>query len=430
MPVVQDHYDVIVIGAGASGLSAAIELVREGKKVMLLEARDRIGGRIHTVAGAIPGSILELGAEFIHGDLDRTLKLLSKAGVKKTPFEGNFWSYENGSFKEAGEPVENLGEVLQKLSTLSEDISVSAFIDRYLQGPEFANSRTSIQNYVSGYSAADPSIASSFALRADLGSAEQDQYRPEGGYGAVVAYLVKELEKESVPILLSHRVEHIEWKKGEGKVFANGLCWQGKKVLITIPLGLLQRESIRFEPALPQIREAASALGFGNVIKIILQFNKPFWHDPGYTSTNDLTNLGFLFTNEAIPTWWTGAATSGPILTGWLAGSFADRYTHYTNEELEELALLSLERIFCKGQRVLKQNVIASYVANWHRDPYSCGGYSFATVGDDIPRRQLQLGVEDTIFFAGEAIHSGPQIGTVEGALLSGAKCAETILCI
>jgi monoamine oxidase len=353
---------------------------------------------------------------------------LTKAGIGKTSFDGTYWKHENGSFAQAGEPVENSEAVLQKLSTLEGDLPVSEFIDRYLQGPQFASSRVSIANYVSGYSAADPARASSFAFRADLESVEQDQYRPKGGYGALMGSRVRQLEKESVPVLLSHPVEHIAWKKGEAKVFANGLCWSGKQVLVTIPLGLLQRETIRFDPALPQIHQAATRLGFGNVIKVVLHFKTAFWEDTARTGGTQLNNLCFLFTEQVFPTWWRGEPSGGPSLTGWLAGSFADPYLDHKDNELIQLAHHSLMRIFNMCEEDFQQNVLHSFVVNWHKDPYSLGAYSYAVPGDAAARDHIRQGVEETIFFAGEALYTGPLLGTVEAALASGAEMAQRML--
>src|ERR1700754_2857658 len=99
--------DILIIGAGATGLMAAYELSKAGKKVTVLEARDRTGGRIHTLNKSSFFKYAELGAEFVHGDLPVTLQLLKEAGIKVTPADGEMWHYRNGRFSQENQQMEH-----------------------------------------------------------------------------------------------------------------------------------------------------------------------------------------------------------------------------------------------------------------------------------------------------------------------------------
>jgi monoamine oxidase len=157
-------YDAIVIGAGASGLMAALELALAGRKVAVLEASDRAGGRIHTVTGSGGSAPIERGAEFIHGDLPLTLSLLRKAGVDVTKVDGSVWQSHGGRLEESEDFIEDPELIPRACAGLTEDIPVSEFLAERLSGEEYAVLRTSLLHYVQGYYAADPGRASAQAL--------------------------------------------------------------------------------------------------------------------------------------------------------------------------------------------------------------------------------------------------------------------------
>ena len=139
-------------------------------------------------------------------------------------------------------------------------------------------------------------------------------------------------------------------------------------------------------------------------------------------------DIGFLFTNEIIPTWWTQLPSSYPLLTGWAGGPPAWTLENKDDETILELALRSLANVFQKTVDELKQMLTASAVANWKNDPYSNGAYSYDTVGSMNARKLLNTPVGETIFFAGEALYQGPSFGTVEAALVSAKDVIEKIV--
>jgi monoamine oxidase len=192
---------------------------------------------------------------------------------------------------------------------------------------------------------------------------------------------------------------------------------------LALPLPLLSEIAL---PLAARERAATAAdIGFGNVVKILLRFRAKWWADHG---GRDLADLSFLISNAAIPTWWTQHPAEHPVLTGWFAGPKTDRAAHLTETQLVEMGLASLAEIFDLPVERLRRDLVASRAINWGNDPFARGAYSYAT-----PRTreaQAAMGNPDggAVFFSGEALYGGPDMGTVEAALASGRKTAQTIL--
>jgi monoamine oxidase len=202
-----------------------------------------------------------------------------------------------------------------------------------------------------------------------------------------------------------------------------------------VPLGVLQQPEIaagalQFEPALSEQAGAWQQMGFGDIIKILLQFEDKFWenHTTGKLQAGDLKNMDFLFSNESIPTWWTQAPKHTALLTGWLGGLPAGKIKHYTDEQLLEEALQSLSHIFNYSPGGIKDKLVAWHIANWSADHYTCGSYAYDTVPSHASRQLLNQGAQHTLYFAGDYLYEGPAMGTVEAALQSGKFTAEKIL--
>src|SRR6185437_3219265 len=185
-----EQYDVIVIGAGASGLMAARELTKAGQKVLVLEARDRIGGRIHTINNDF-SKPTEAGAEFVHGNLPVTLGLLKEGNIAYTTTEGENWQFKNNRLTNAESFMQGWEIVMERLKKLEQDTTVKEFLDTHFSGDEYSNIRKSLTGFVEGYDAADVSKASIFAFRDELiGDSEWEaQYRLVNGYGELLNFL-------------------------------------------------------------------------------------------------------------------------------------------------------------------------------------------------------------------------------------------------
>ncbi len=421
-------YDVTVVGAGATGLMAAWELVQTGKKVAVIEARDRIGGRIHTATNSNFSMPVELGAEFVHGNLELTQLLLKKANIDTVKSSGDIWQKKADQLQKQEDFIEDYDDLEKKFKDLKEDIPVGRFIKHHLQEEKYEELRFTLKNYVEGYYAADIDKASTIALCEELTTSDDEQYRVEGGYQKLIEFICKQAEQKGCLFYLSTPVQHISWKENYVEVTTNQQSFYSRKILITASLGVLQNEQITFYPAIKEKITAAQQLGFGPVIKLILQFDHAFWKDSALTSGKNLSKLSFLFSEEIVPTWWTQHPKEASMITGWLGGPHAQALKDLSEKEILEKGLESLHAIFNVDLPYLEKSIKGWHVANWTTDIYSFGGYAYEVVNGANFRKIMKQPLLNTLFFAGEAFCDGPQIGTVEAALVSGRETAHQII--
>lgn len=417
--------DVIVIGAGAAGLMAARTLAKAGKNVIILEARDRIGGRIWPLEDKEFGYQAQAGAEFVHGSALVTKALLKEAGLTYVASDGELWN------SRAGELTQEEGflpdqEILHKhIRGLKEDMPIEDYLNMHFRGEKYATLRNGIIKMVEGYDAAHPNKISTFSLREEwLGDAVWEQGRIREGYGALLKFFDLENDKSGVKTYLNSQVKSVE-NTGDGirVLCANGKSYESTKVVVTLSIPTIC--SITFTPALSKKIEAAAKIGFGHVIKILMKFKDRWWVD---ASGKDLSKMSFLVTNEIATTWWTQYPETDPVLTGWIAGPQAEKLKSATSEEIIEIAFTSLVNIFKIDKDVLKGGLVKSKVVNWPADPYTCGAYSYTAVDSKEAYEELATPVDDKIYFAGEALYNGKETATVEGALASGLEVANKIL--
>jgi monoamine oxidase len=423
IPLNSDH--IIIVGAGAAGLMAARELARAGKKVTILEARNRCGGRIDPLSVAEFGYEAEGGAEFVHGEAPVTRALLREAGLSLLPIQGRRWNVEDGALSREEALSLHAERLQQALAGLKADLTVADFLDRYFAGPEFDRMRRAIERMVEGYDAADPARASIFALRDEWMSAGTGkQVRVAEGYGAMIQFLAAECRTHRASIHLVSAVSAIDVSDGRATVrCVNGDAHVGDAVILAIPLALLQGIEL---PADVRKNVALSAdIGFGNVIKILLRFKTRWWISG---RTEDLSDLLFLLSNETIPVWWTQLPKEHPVLTGWVAGPQTKGLAHLDETALIETGLASLANIFGLHADRLKQDLVTARAIDWARDPFARGAYSYATPATRKAQSTLAGFASAPVFFSGEALYRGPDMGTVEAALASGLETARIIL--
>lgn len=419
---------ILIIGAGAAGLMAGRILSEQGYRITFLEARDRTGGRIHTLHGGAFSRPIELGAEFVHGNLPLTLDLLREAAIPYTEIEGALWHYEDGRFHQDDSFTEHWPLLIGKLQALEADCSILAFLEQAFGDDQYAAMRASVIRFASGYDAADPADVSAFSLRDEWSSEEpgDDQYRIEGGYGRLMHYLQEQCIKHGAAFHLSAAVTALEWAGDHiTATTGDGATYTADKVIVTLPPSLLQLETIRFTPAIPAYIQAAAQIGCGHVIKFILQFREAFWKT---TNMARQDRLHMLLSNEEIPTWWTQRPATDALLTGWIGGPAAFRMSGLGKEALLTKALDTLSRILGEPVATLRQHLEDHAIADWTATPFTRCAYAYEKVETRAARMVLKTPVGHTLFFAGEALYDGAAKDTVEAALCSGQEAAEQIV--
>jgi monoamine oxidase len=415
----------LIVGAGAAGLMTASELARAGKRVTILEARDRCGGRIYPLPAEEFGYPAEGGAEFVHGAASVTRALMRQARVSLLPREGTRWSARTGRLLRDASSLPDAGLFYQALREVTADLPIAEFLETRFAGRQYAALRRAITRTVEGYDAADPRRASTFAIRDEWMTREEGQHgRIAGGYGALIAYLVSECRRHGAALHLGAAVTGID--EDRGRIAArcdHGAIFEVDAAILTVPLPLLSEIAL---PSAARERAAATAdIGFGNVVKILLRFATKWWADHG---GRDLADLSFLLSDAPVPTWWTQHPAGYPVLTGWFAGPKADRVSSLTAAGLVDMGLASLAEIFDLPVDRIGRTLVASRAINWGNDPFARGAYSYATPKTRGALAALRKPDRGAIFFAGEALYAGPDMGTVEAALASGQETARMIL--
>jgi len=422
---VMERPNVIVVGAGAAGLMAARELSLAGRSVTVLEARERVGGRILPLSHSEFGETAQGGAEFVHGSAKITRALARESGMTLVPMIGETWTTREGGFTLSEDMAPHDKELHRKLRELQSDMPIAQFLDRYFGDSTHASLRNSIQRMVEGYDAADPKRMSTFALREDwLSDKEWEQYRVTEGYGVLLTYLENQCRENGVEFQLGKEVRSIDTSGDGARVSCtDSSIYDADTVIVTVPLPLIS--TIMFTPEIPAKKKAAEDIGFGGVIKILLSFSDRWWEG---ARGKDLGKLTFMLSNEAVPTWWTRYPDTEPILTGWIAGPAAESYRNTSDEQILETALLSLSNIFLTEVEDIKQKLRAYTVVNWPADPLARGAYSYSTPETRAAREELLVPEAGKLYFAGEALCQSGAASTVEGALESGKVVAAKLL--
>jgi monoamine oxidase len=428
--------DVIVIGAGAAGLAAARRLSAAGLRVTVLEARDRVGGRVRTLREPGWPVRVELGAEFIHGEPAETWEAVYAAGLAAYEITEEHL-YAAGGPPRPGDFGGVWGEVFGRLARYDgPDLSFADFLTRHCPDvpPETKEQAT---GYVEGFNAADKGAVSALWLRETEAALGQDaggaSYRVHDGYDRVIDWLRAGLDPATTSLHLNTAVTAVRWRPGRVEVEAAsgrgdppGPLVAGRAI-VTLPLGVLQAPpgslgSVRFEPDLADKRDAWGRLRMGPVVKLVLRFKEAFWEGAG------LRGLSFLHTPSGpFQTWWTTRPMRTAVLTGWAGGPAALRLGGRQEEAVLGDALDFLAVTFSLGRRRLAGLLVAHHLCDWQADPFSRGAYAHVPVGGLGAPGQLADPVAGTLYFAGEATHRR-LTGTVAGALASGYRAADELL--
>ncbi len=415
--------DTLIIGGGIAGLTSARHLTEAGLRVTLLEARDRLGGRIYTQHTAqFP---VELGAEFVHGRPQEILALAAEAAVPIVPVQGAFRRKIHGEWVEAGHLMEKVDQLFANLPADEPDQSFQYYLDR--SGADDDINQQALR-YVEGFHAADPSLISARSLLRDSRAEEaiegDHQYRVASGYESLVRAVADRIDREHCDVVMNAAVEEIIWRKGQVMARTSTTEYQAPRAIVTLPLGVLKSNSVVFSPALPEKQNAMSFLEMGPVIRVSLCFHEKFWErDP------QMSELSFLFTDDRqFPTWWTSNPLPYPIWTGWAAGPNARVHTGRSKEQIIQSAVLSLTRIIGVSEPELCKHLTGSFMHDWQADPFARGAYSYTAVGGMEAAQTLAAPVTGTLYFAGEATNGDGYNGTVHGAIATGLRAANELL--
>jgi monoamine oxidase len=436
----ENFWDVVIIGAGVAGLAAARALAEAGRSVLLLEARDRVGGRVWTRHEIDTTAPVELGAEFIHGQIPRTLELLREAGEAALHESGTHWTFRQGTVQSQSDNL--FGEVLRAIKDADldrRDLSLQEFLDQAIRAGLSNDAAELARRFVQGFDAADPARVSTQSIAAEWGSGgmlDAPQFRPINGYSAVLRALASKLQRDKVHVQLHTVIKTVRWQRGmvevEGTFVDRPFHTRARSAIVTVPLGVLQLPAeapaaIQFTPALGESKRAALAgLVSGPVLKVVMRFRTVFWEKLDNGRYHDAS---FFFSMETpFRTFWTAMPIRSPVLNAWSGGPPAARLSDLSSSRIIDAALESLRTMFGSRLSADPFQLEAAYVHNWQRDPYACGAYSYVTVGhNDSARQDLAAPLEDTLFFAGEATDTTGEAATVAGALLSGSRAAREV---
>jgi monoamine oxidase len=397
--------DVLVVGAGAAGLAAADALARAGRSVLVVEARDRIGGRCLT--RRLPGVPVpvELGAEFIHGRPAATISLLRRANISAVDSTRAQRLMLDGRLQNAN--IFAQAQRVARNAPKGKDLSFRAFLARQ-RLPKLT--RTLATMMVQGFDAADPALVSAREIVEEWsgGGLGVSQPRPQGGYGPLLEFLAREAN-----VQLQRLVREVRWKPSSVELRGTfrGEPWSAwaPRAVITVPIGVL--------PSLVrEKRHALANLESGPVVRVAMAFREAFWEKahPGVAF--------FHSPNAPFPTFWTPLPMHAPLLTCWAGGPKASRLTGRSERTLLSKALESVRSVLGNIDEPR-----AYLMHDWQADPFARGGYSYVRVGGTGAREALAEPLEETLYFAGEATDV-EQSGTVGGALASGLRAAKEIL--
>jgi monoamine oxidase len=438
--------DVAVIGAGVAGLEAAQRLAGRGLRVIVLEARPRVGGRIDTHVLPDWPAPVEGGAEFVHG---RPAALVSALGAARARLAElpprHLLLASGGEVRPASSSWQRAQALLEKLP--DEDVSVAALLDRPAFGGRLTpDVRDLLLGFIEGFNAADARRMSVRGLKRQTEASEAEEadrvFRVPDGYQALPRFLARRLQSRGGEVRLGTVVRAIRWSGPRVEVVAHG-AWGGplpplraRAVLVTVPLAVLQSDAtgpgaLRFVPRLPRAKQSAIArLAMGNVVKVVVRFRAP-------VGDGVLASVGrkasFLHVRGAvIPTWWGFGPRPPRCLVGWVAGPRADRFgARYASPGAPGKRLRAALGGLARGLGVrlaeLSAAVEDARVFDWAEDPYARGAYSWVPVGGVDAPGALAAPLEGRLYFAGEATDTSGDPGTVHGALATGARAAREI---
>ncbi|OBK92741.1 monoamine oxidase [Mycobacterium asiaticum] len=411
-----DNKSVLVIGAGMAGLAAARSLADAGRPVRIIEARNRIGGRIDT--NREWGTALEMGASWIHGTTNNPLlELADKVHAQIVPTD-----YNHPVKLAIDQPLQPITFDAKAWRDLVSDAreeavggSLGAAVAAQADREELSDrERAELAYYVT------TEIEDEYAADADqLSVSTFDQGSYTGGPQSVVTSGYDAFPHslaDGLQIIFNAVVNSVAQQGDSITVRAGDRIFHGPAAIITVPLGVLKSGAITFDPPLPEAHaHAVTALGFGVLSKSYFRFRQRNW---------DQENAFYQYLGAADnrwAQWFTLPAAAGPIVLAFNPG----RTGRYVESAPPAELLAGAAPI---AQQLFGADLVDVRSSRWTVDPYALGSYSYHAPGSGPEdRRRLQEPVSDRIYLAGEAVGSDNP-ATVHGALLSGRHAAAELL--
>jgi monoamine oxidase len=408
---------IIVIGAGVAGLSAARQLTAAGRRVLILEARGRLGGRILTVRDALSPLPVELGAEFVHGSPKELWRIIESARLPVMEVMGDNYYSAGGQLEKTPPQPNQFDKVYEAMREAPEQ----SFADFIAHSKFDAATRAQVTAYIEGFNATSKeSLSTGYVLETEDAGVSDRSFRMLAGYDELVKWLWHGIDSRLADLRLNTEVRAIRWHRGEAEVETAHGVFKGAKVVITAPIGVLAAGAIHFDPEPPVLPAVCEAMDMGQTVRIILRFRERFWERGGKE------HLSFLFSDdEVMPTWWTAVPARAPVITGWSAGPKAAQLLGRSEQWIAGEAVRALARVVGCQPGFALDRLEACHYHDWHADPWSRGAYCFVRPGGMDVQRWLGQPVEETLYFAGEATEATGNCGTVHGAITSGVNAGR-----